>query len=118
MSRSPPRASLRSGSRVWARSPCRVCRSSIDSISCGRRLRALPRQSWARVARVAATTSGSPATQSRSSRPTAAARSAEATLRHWVTVRTLWSSRAPASQIGYQSRSASSVTSAVVRERP
>ena len=34
------------------------------------------------------------------------------------TVRTLWSSRAPASQIGYQSRSASSVTSAVVEGAP
>ena len=90
----------------------------MDSISCGSRLRALPRQSCASVARVAVTTSWSPATQVRSSRPTAAARSPEATLRHWVTVRTLWSSRAPASQTGYQSRSASSVTSVVVRERP
>ena len=47
----------------------------------------------------------------RSSRPTAALRSSAATLRHWVTVRTLWSSRTPASQTGYQMRSASARSS-------
>ena len=119
MSRSPPRASLRSGSRVWARSPWRACRSSMDSMQLRQPLAGVGRASRApRVARAAVTTSGSPATQVRSSRPTAAARSPDATLRHWVTVRTLWSSRTPASQTGYQSRSASSVTSVVVRERP
>ena len=118
MSRSPPWASLSSGSSDCARSPCRVCRWWRVSTSWGSRRRALARQSWATTVRAAATTSGSPATQVRSSRPTAALRSSAATLRHWLTVRTLWSSRTPASQTGYQMRSASSRSSSAASERP
>ena len=117
MSRSPPRASLRSGSRRWARSPCRACRCAICSCSCGSRVRALARQSWATVDFAALTTSSSPATKVMSSRPTAAERSPPATVRHWFTVRTLWSSFTPWSQIGYQSRSARPVRSAAPRAR-
>src|SRR5690349_13709399 len=117
MSRRPPRASLRSGSRRCARSPWRECRWAICSWSCGSRVRALARQSWATVDFAALTTSSSPATKVMSRRPTAADRSAPATVRHWLTVRTLWSSFTPWSQIGYQSRSASAVRSAAPRAR-
>ena len=59
----------------------------------------------------------SPASGARSSSPTAAMRSPAATWRHWVTVRTLWSRRTPASQMGYQMRSASAVSSFAGSER-
>ena len=62
MSRSPPCASLRSGSRLCASSPCRACRALRLSTSCGSRRRAFARQSCETVERAAATTSGSPAT--------------------------------------------------------
>ena len=83
MSRRPPWASLRSGSMRWARSPWRACRWTTDSCSSASRVRALARQSCATVERAALTTSASPATCVRSSRPTAAERSSEATVRHW-----------------------------------
>ena len=89
MSRSPPWASLRSGSRLWARSPWRACRALRLSTSCGQpACGRCARQSCETVERAAATTSGSPATHCRSSRPTAAVRSPDATVRHWLTVRT------------------------------
>ena len=80
-------------------------RALTDSRSSGSRVRTLARQSCA-VDRAALTTSASPATCVRSSSPMAAERSSDATVLHSATVRTLWSSRTPASQIGYQSRSA------------
>ena len=83
-----------------ARSPWRAWRWTTDSCISPSRVRALARQSWATVERAALTTSASPATWVRSSSPTAADRSSEATARQSATVRTLWSRRTPASQIG------------------
>src|SRR6266545_936488 len=113
-SRSPPRASLRSGSSRKASSPYRSARCSQTARSSGRRRSAVARQSASSVERMPSVTDASPATCRASSRPSWAGRSSPATRRIWATVRTEWSSFTPASQIGYQVRSASAATS----ERP
>ena len=103
--------------RLWARSPCRVAGDQrLQHL--GQAPSCRPRQSWATVARAAVTSSRSPATQDRSSNPMVAVRSAWATERHWATVRTLWSSFTPASQIGYQIRSASALIADSDKTRP
>ena len=114
----PPRASLRSGSRRYASSPCRSARCRVELSSSGSRRRAAARQSVSSADVARCTTRASPATGRRSSSPTAAGRSLEATWRHCASDRTEWSRSRPASQIGYQRRSASAVRSSALRPRP
>src|SRR5674476_1321398 len=72
--------------------------------------RAAARQSVRRAVRARVMTVRSPATCRRSSSPTAAGRSADATCRHWASERTEWSRCTLESQIGYHSRSATAAT--------
>lgn len=111
-SRSPPRASLRSGSsRNWS-SPMRSARSRQSSSRAGSRLGAWLRQSARTVVRSPATRPRSPATGRASSSPSWTLRSSPAVLRASPGVRTEWSRARPRSQTGYQMPSASAATAA------
>src|SRR3954466_15997385 len=100
-----------SGSSRKASSPSWRARSRRKSRSCGSSREAACRQ-LARVAvRSRAARSASPATSRASSRPSPALVSVEATDTASEIERTEWSSRTPASQIGYQSASATAAIS-------
>ncbi len=107
-SRSPPAASLRSPSSRNASSPCASHRAAVISRRPGSWRIAVRRQ-WSVAVRASwSVRAGSPATCRASSRPRATLTSSWATDSASATVRTEWSSRSPASQIGYQSDAASS----------
>ena len=112
MSRSPPRASLRSGSRRCARSPCR-CVPRRDLLlqlrQPGARVGA-PVVGDGRLGRVDDVLVAGDEGEVEQADGGGQVRR-RPPVRHWLTVRTLWSSFTPWSQIGYQSRSASPVRS-------
>ncbi len=112
-SRSPPRASLRSGSRRNWSSPVRSARSRQSASSSGRRLGAWLRQSARTVVRRAATSPASPARGRASRRPRWTLRSSAAVARASAGVRTEWSRARPRSQTGYQMRSARAAIAAL-----
>src|SRR4051812_5618481 len=100
-----------SGSRRKASSPTCRARCRRRSRSSGSSLAAEARQLLRVAVRRAATSAASPATSRASSSPSPALTSVEATATASDTERTEWSSRRPASQIGYHSASASAAIS-------
>ena len=95
------------------------CRALRLSTSCGSRRAGVARASRARRSSgPRRRPRGRRRRTARSSSPTAAARSPDATVRHWLTVRTAWSSRTPASQTGYQMRSASAAQVVAAERAP
>ena len=101
-SRSPPSASLTSGTDAWASSPVTSWRLSVIALSSGSRVRAWRRQSASIVVRSRRLRPGSPARWRASSRPSATRRSVAASSTSLIE-RTEWSSRRPESHSGYQS---------------
>src|SRR5690606_29279705 len=110
-SRSPPRPSLRSGSRRKASSPLAWARCSAWSRSSPSLRRESARHSASTASLALLLSSRSPATCRAWIRPSTAFRSSRATATASSTVRTEWSRPMAESQMGYQMRSAIRATS-------